>query len=221
MTNSISDIVLEMKSKIRGKLDPLGHVEGANGAIKTGHVPHVAPFAYLATFYAGLDDKGIELAEAESDRFIPEAYRAFLLQTNGMRLGELSLHGTTYSSACTSGPGIGQPISLVYQNVYERPEYVPAGHLGIGAVSGQRSSQGLLYLSSTGEVEMYHGDADLIGARWVSFEDFLQSEVLRQLSLYDAQGKLLTGVKHLPGKTDGWEALAEEADKERAYSDGI
>lgn len=221
MTNDISASFQKLTTQTREALDPLGYMDGANGAFKTGHIPDVAPFAYLATFYAGLDGTGIQAAEAECDRFIPDAYRALLRHTNGLRLGELSLHGTTSQAAYTSGPGIGQPISLVYQNVYERPDYIPNGHLGIGAMNGAWHSQGHLYLASTGEVEMYHRDANLLGARWASFEEFLLSEIPRQLSLYDAGGRIKSDVKQLPGDTETWEAIAEAKKGEQARASGL
>ncbi|SMR71562.1 hypothetical protein SAMN04488030_1001 [Aliiroseovarius halocynthiae] len=221
MTNDISALFQKLTIQVREALDPLGYMDGANGAFKTGHVPGIAPLAYLATFYAGLDDNGIQAAEAECDRFIPDLYRALLRHTNGLRLGKLSLHGTTFQSAYTSGPGIGQPISLVYQNVYERPNYIPNGHLGIGAMNGEWHSQGHFYLASTGEVEMYHRDANLLGARWASIEEFLQSEIPRQLSLYDAEGRIKSDVKQLPGDTETWEAIAEAKKGEQARASGL
>ncbi|WP_133489669.1 SMI1/KNR4 family protein [Aliiroseovarius marinus] len=221
MTNDISALFQKLTAQIREALDPLGYRDAEHGAFITGHVPHVAPYAYLANVYAGLDESGLEAAEAECGRFIPEVYRAFLRHTNGLRLGQLSLHGTTFGSIDRTDYLVGQPISLSYQNVHERPDYIPNGHLGIGAMNGAWYSQGHLYLASTGEVEMYHRDANLLGARWASFEEFLESEIPRQLSLYDADGRIKPDVKQLPGDTETWEEIAKAKKSEQARASGL
>jgi len=163
-----------------------------------------------------LDDQGIEAAETESARYIPESYKDFLRQTNGGLILGVSLHGTIGGIVDRSGIGIGQPISIRYQNTIERPDYIPNGHLGIGAINGDWYSQGHLYLTSEGEVELYHSLFPIIGARWNSLQDFLTEETLRRLSFYDEQGSLKDGVKRLPGDTESWEKLAEDAKEKRS-----
>lgn len=212
---SISDILAELERDLRARLDPLGYTEGENGAYLTGHAPHIAPLAYHFWRYAPLDARGLEMAEEECGRYIHPAYKEFLSCMNGLRLFKMSLHGTIGGAVDRSSAGIGQPISISYQNVVERPAYIPAGHLGIGAINGAWHSQGHLYLTSTGEVELYNAECDLIGAKWPSLGDFLESEVRRQLSLHDAVGHFIPGGKHLPGYTDAWESIAEAAHAER------
>lgn len=207
--DKVAKVLNELEIVLRKRLDPLGCVEAENGAYMSGHAPHIAPLAYHLRRYAGLDEEGIRQAEAECDRYIHQDYKDFLRRMNGVRLFKLSLHGTIGSSVDRSGAGIGQPISIWYQNVVERPEYIPAGHLGIGAINGASHSQGHIYLASTGEVELYNARCDLIGARWPSLSDFLNSEIARQLSLYDATGHFIAGGKQLPGDTDQWEDIAK------------
>jgi len=139
---------------------------------------------------------------------------------NGARLLGVSLHGSIGGSVDRSGVGMGQAVSIRYQNVIERPAYIPAGHLGIGVINGEWTSQGHLYLASTGEVELYHRDLDLIGAKWPSLEDFLADEIPRRTTLYDEQGRELDKSKRLPGDTGDWERLAEEA-KRKAKGNGF
>lgn len=181
----------------------------------TGHAPHIAPQAYLFVRYAGLDPEGIAQAEAECDHYIHESYKEFLSCMNGARLCKLSLHGTIGAKVDRSGLGIGQPISIRYQNVVGRWDYIPAGHLGIGGINGAWASQGDLYLTSTGAVELNNAKCDMIGATWPSFAEFLQSEIPRQLSLHDETGRFIAGGKHLPGNTDDWEAIAEAMESGR------
>ncbi len=219
--DKVAKVLNELEIVLRKSMDPLGCVEAENGAYMTGHAPHIAPLAYHLRRYAGLDDEGIRQAEAECDRYIHQDYKDFLRRMNGVRLFKLSLHGTIGSSVDRSGVGIGQPVSIRYQNVVERPDYIPAGHLGIGAINGAWYSQGHFYLASTGEVELYNAHCNLIGARWPSLSDFLDSEIKRQLSLYDALGHFIAGGKHLPGDTDQWEGIAKAVTASRAVEDGF
>ena len=119
-----------------------------------------------------------------------------------------------------SGIGIGQPISIWYQNAVERPNYIPDGHLGIGAINGEWSSQGHLYLASTGEVELYNARFDMIGARWSSLAEFLSEEISRRIALYDEEGREPDKSKRLPGDTGDWERLAQK-EKGAEQGDGI
>lgn len=221
MTKSISCVIAELKDLLRQKFDRLGIEEGVDGTFIIGPVPtnprwEAHQLAHPSIFYAGLDDKGIEATEAESARYIPEPYKEFLRQTNGGRILGISLHGTIGGFIDRSGVSVGQPISICYQNEVERPDYIPNGHLGIGAINGDWYSQGHLYLTSAGEVELYHSLLPIIGARWNSLQDFLTEETQRRLSFFDDQGLLRDDVKYLPGDTDSWEKLAEDAKQKRS-----
>lgn len=211
MPKSVSLVLQDLERQLREQLDPLGFVDGDGGAFMTGHEPHQFPHFYLFRKYAGLNEEGIQAAEQECDRHIPEPYKELLRHMNGANVLGISLHGAIGSLVDRSGQGIGQPITIRYQNVIERPDYVPQGHLGIGAINGDWYSQGHLYLSSTGEVELYNARFDLIGARWPSLANFLSDEIPRRLDFHDKAGLVKPGAKKLPGDTDHWEKLAEEA----------
>lgn len=211
MSRSVSEVLDQLDLELRDRYDKLGCVQGENGSYLTGHVPHVAPLAYLCVRYPSLDDDAIGKVEAEAGRHIAEPYRQLLGHMNGASLLGVSLHGGVFGSVDRSGVGIGQPISIRYQNAVERPDYIPQGHLGIGAINGERRSQGHLYLTSTGQVEMYNAHFDLIGARWVSLSEFLSEEFSRRISLFDDEGKEVQKAKRLPGDTCDWERLAEAA----------
>ena len=97
MTNDISALFQKLTAQIREALDPLGYRDAEHGAFITGHVPHVASLRISSKCLRGVAmESGLEAAEAECDRFIPEVYRAFLRHTNGLRLGQLSLHGRNF-----------------------------------------------------------------------------------------------------------------------------
>jgi len=216
MAKSVAEALVHIDQIMRERYDRLGFVDAENGAYQTGHLPHVGPLAYLCTRYAGLDDNGVRDAESECERYIPEPYRELLRHMNGAWLLGVSLNGGILGSVDRSGIGIGKPISLRYQNAVERPDYIPNGHLGIGSINGPWSSQGHLYLTSLGEVEMYNARFNMIGARWSSLVVFLEEEISRRLLLYDYEGKELDHAKLLPGDTEDWERLAQEAKRPEA-----
>ncbi|WP_417268208.1 SMI1/KNR4 family protein [Celeribacter baekdonensis] len=220
MTKSVTETLVRLDGELRRRYNLLGFVNGKNCAYQTGHVPHVAPFAYLCTRYAKLDDDGVRDAENEAERYIPEPYKEFLRHMNGARILGVSLHGGIGGSVDRSGVGIGQPISIRYQNAVERPHYIPNGHLGIGAINGEWFSQGHLYLASTGEVELYNAKFDMVGARWSSLSDFLENEIPRRFAIYDDEGREIEKSKRLPGDTEDWERLAREA-KDAGASNGF
>ena len=56
MAKSVTETLVQLDRQLRQRYDPLGSAEGENGAYQTGHVPHVAPYAYLCIRYAGLND---------------------------------------------------------------------------------------------------------------------------------------------------------------------
>ena len=128
----------------------------------------------------------------------------------------ISLYGSTGGQNLRDSEGIGQPVSIRYQNAfYTRPEFIPEGHFGFGAMNGPFYSQGHLYLTSVGEVELINRDHDLVAMRWPSLTQFLNQELPRQLSRYDDEGRETGEVTRLPGNTDDWEALGKEKSDRR------
>jgi len=205
-----------LKQSLRRKFDPLGCFEADGGGFATGHTPAVAPQAYLCRFYGGLSEEGVDDAEAESERFLPQPYRDFLGFHNGAQILGISLYGATGGRNLRATSGMGQPISIRYQNVfYTRPEYIPEGHFGLGSMNGRWYSQGHFYLTSAGEVELINREHDVTATRWPSFEEFLTQEVHRQMSRYDDAGNEIAEIEPLPGNVTNWEALGKESSDRR------
>lgn len=213
----LSLVVNDLARAMRDKWDHLGHVNAQSGAFVTGHLPAKGSLAYLCRFYAGLSEDDRRAAEAECDRAIPEPYWQFLRLHNGARLMNISLQGFTGQRNLRDlADPIGQPISLRYENLFFlRPDYIPHGHFGLGAMNGDWYSQGHLYLASTGEVELINCDHYLIAARWPSFAGFLRDEVSRQLARNDDDGAAIKGSQALPGDTETWEELGRKQDEQR------
>lgn len=221
MTSSDEDatkVIDDLVKFVRGRWDKLGYLETDGGAFATGHVPIVAPHAYLCRFYAGLSEDGLSEAEMECGRYLPQPYRNFLSSFNGAIIMGISLYGSTGGQNLRAAEGVGQPISIKYQNAY-RAGFIPKGHFCLGAMNGAWYSQGHLYLTSIGEVELINRDHYLIAAKWPSFTDFLKQEVLRQMSRYDEAGRKNRDVPPLPGNIEDWEALGKiEADRRKKES---
>lgn len=217
--DDVAKVVDGIVKTIRDRWDKLGYLETDGCAFATGHVPAIAPHAYLCRLYAGLSDAGLDDAEAECERYLPQTYRDFLKSFNGATIMGISLYGATGGQNLRVAEGVGHPISIRYQNAfYLRPEFIPAGHFGLGAMNGPWYSQGHLYLTSAGEVELINRDHNLIAARWPSFTVFLEQEVLRQMSRYDEAGQETGRFPRLPGNTADWEALGKKTSDDRKKS---
>lgn len=211
MSTSVQASLARLEHEIRERYDSLGYEDYEEGAFKTGRAPKGYRLTHLVWRYAGLDSDGLVAAEAEAGGYIPEAYKELLAHMNGASILGVSFHGAADALVDRSVIDIGSPISLRYQNIIERPDYVPKGHLGFGTINGAWFSQGHLYLSSTGEVELYHASFDLIGARWPSLAVFLDEEIRRRFTLFDNNGSELDPSHRLPGNTADWEDRAAEA----------
>lgn len=101
---------------------PLGCKLLENGAELIGHVPRIAPQAYLHTVFPPLCDDDLEQLEFDVGRAIPAPLRRLYHRTNGLDLfvGQLAVHGLRRTYV-RSGAAIRQPFSVVTPNVIERP----------------------------------------------------------------------------------------------------
>src|SRR6187549_1174059 len=85
------------------------------------HTPHVGEFAYLSRLYDPVSDAFARAWLAETDH-PGNPYRAFVTEiANGLRFANISLHGVIGRIDRSVGHGIGQPISLDFGNLIERP----------------------------------------------------------------------------------------------------
>lgn len=220
--DGLTDVIEDLVQVVRNRWDRLGFLETDTGAFATGHIPAVGPHAYLCRFYAGLAEAGLDAAEAESERYLPQPYREFLRSFNGGKIMGVSLYGATGGQNLRIAEGIGQPVSIRYQNAfYLRKEFIPEGHFGFGSINGPRYSQGHLYLTSVGEVELINRDHNLVATRWPSFKAFLEQEFTRQMSRYDDEGRETGEVAKLPGNSENWEALGKESSDRRRKESSV
>jgi len=170
-----------------------GEDTSRDGARLFGHIPHVAPRAWLHIQYPPLQNPDIAEIERAIRRPVPSAYAQLLRITNGLTLfgGSLSLFGrrTDYSR----DPAVRQPFDLSIPNLKERPR-AAKDHWFIFAFYDQDGS--LAYLD--GETPtVYRADRAMSNPtlnEWTNLGVFLSSETARLGALFDERGRpVVTG----------------------------
>lgn len=159
--------------------------EYLDGGCRILHTPSVAPQAYFHRFYPALDLVDLEDLGAYYGRAVPSSFLGFLQQANGARLFGRLLHINGHLvQNVRSSSGLGQPISLRYGNIVERPPYLNVDDFVIG---GYVYGEIILPLgcNSFGEVSVFAGpdDGNILHS-WKSFECFLSSEIERLVNIY-------------------------------------
>jgi hypothetical protein len=166
----------------------LGSRRLENGAYLIGHVPHVAPEAYLHNVYAPLDDGQIDFVEENIGRTFPATMRAFYKRTNGIHLfsDALSISGHRESFVRT-GDAAWQPYSIITPNTHERPENAPVDMVFFGFYSHDGSQLGMSARSPI--VWRFAPDSATPLNEWLSFDEMLILEVQRLATLFDKCGR--------------------------------
>ena len=174
------------------------------------HTPHVGEHAYLGRIY---DPAPVELARgwfAETGN-PAHPYFAFVTEVaNGLRIANVSLHGVIGQVDRSVGPGIGQPISLDYGNLIERPPNLGATDMVVGGIVGW-SSSGDYVMDRDGAVRLVHSqDGNDVADEWPDLKAMLRAELKRLAPLHDAHGHQLataTDMMHPNGRR--WETEVE------------
>lgn len=161
----------------------------ADGTRLFGHVPEIAPQAWLHCIYPTLNNEEIMMIEKEIGIRIPEAYKDFLLNcSNGLSifLDTLNLYGfrKIYSRSIEQA---WQPYSIFLPNTQERPKDARLNHLFIGGYNWDGS---LLYIDTvTLKVHRSSGDCIEPLNTWNNFELMLLSEATRIHLLFHQNGR--------------------------------
>lgn len=180
------------------------------GGFVLRHMPHVGEFAFLGRIY---DPVGPALAGLWSTKAnaVDHPYMSIMSEVaNGLRMANLSLFGIVERVDRSVGPRAGQPISVDYGNVVEKPKGLDAKDLVIGGAVGW-SSKGYYVMSRNGAVRLtHHANAGDIADEWPSLEPMLRAELARIAGLHDRQGRELataTNLMHPNGRR--WESKVE------------
>lgn len=185
--------------------------ELVGGGVLIGHTPDVAPLAYLHRLYPVLS-RGDLVGLADSvGRPVPPDYATFLCDAgNGARLFALHLYGYVGQLRRDASDPLGQPVSLSYGNVVERPSGLDDETLAIGGMVGW-SARGCLVMTAARAVLLVHPiDGRDVAASWPSLDAMLEDEIARCSALYYRDGRCLvssTEVMHPGGRK--WETSVE------------
>lgn len=177
--------------EILGLLDTyklLGEIKLDDGTLLIGKAQHIAPKAWLHSIYPPLVDSEIEGLERKLGAKIPENYRVFLKESNGLKL-----FNTTF---CLDGlrknyrraeQEVWQPFDICIPNVSERPQNAKSSFFFIGGYDWD----GSLLFTDGGKVFLCNREDAKPLYEWSSFEEMLSSEIKRLMTLFDKNGKAL------------------------------
>jgi hypothetical protein len=182
----VYDIISQAKSPSDRKL--------ANNTQLIGHVPHVAPEAFLHLIFPPLTQKDVEYMENQLGKEIPVSLKTFYIHHNGISLfsGALSIYGLRENYDRT-GDNVWQPFDLLVTNTFESPEGFKPNHILIG---GFREDGSRLYVDNlTGKIYRRSRTSSKPLNEWSSFDEMLLSETIRLSKLFDKKGKLLGDIK--------------------------
>ena len=159
-----------------------------DGTILIGHIPHIAPHAWLHNIYPVLSESDIQDVEKKIGSNIPLSYREFLLYcSNGfsMFLNTLSLFGVRKKTGRTI-EAAWQPFSIYTSNITERPLDALPNYFFIGSYNWDGS---LAYIDTlTGKVYRSSNESVIPLNIWENFETMLLSETKRISSLFNEYG---------------------------------
>ena len=168
----------------------LGVRELPGGGKLLGHIPHVAPEAWLHEVFAPLNDKNLNQIEMEIKKPIPFVFREFLKKVNGLMLFScsLSIYGYRVGFA-RSGEAVWQPFSLVTPNTIERPKDAKESLFCIGGYGWDGSR---LYIDGA-TLKVFRAERRSTAPinEWNTFEDMLVAETARIALLFDDKGHRL------------------------------
>ena len=188
--NAVWDIIEHAKS--------FGFRQLESGARLYGHVPHVAPEAWLHQVYAPLSEQGVISVEEKLSLTIPKDLRQFFHLANGIGLFSVavSIYGKRTSYVRT-GDHAWQPFCIVSANTVERPSHAKPSQIVVG---GYREDGSLLFLDlEDGSVFRTKSRSKKVLNRCQDFCTMLTDESCRLSGLFDADGhKLSKGLTTLP-----------------------
>jgi len=165
----------------------LGERRLGNGTELIGHVPHVAPEAWLHILFAPIEAQGVSAIRDALSHSLPSDYLEFLQVHNGLRLfsGDLWMGGHRKNYA-RSGDFMWQPFCVVQENrEYESIE--DGGEFIIGGE--ERTGATIRYRIKDGGIFKYNQRGKKPTCGWESLECMLSSEVSRLSLCFDSSGK--------------------------------
>jgi hypothetical protein len=189
---------LEKILEIIKKAEKLGARELADGTNLIGHVPLVAPEAFLHIIFRKLNDLEIAKMEKSLQRKLPSELKEFYREMNGLEVfsRSLTIYGSRENYART-GDLVWQPFSILERNVFMRVIDAPDDAIFFGSYCQGRC---LLFTSYLGG-KVYgcsRDDAKPLN-EWRDFPTMLLDEVKKISSQFDDQGNMIREHGHKSG----------------------
>jgi hypothetical protein len=177
---------------LRAIVDPwvrLGAKTYAAGTLRIGHIPHIAPEAYLHRLGPPLDKAGLELLQDEIGRDLHASVCELLLLHNGMDLYSqyVGINGrrTSYQRSDPDAM-MEQPFDMVTPNTRERPALAPEELIFIGSLGDERN---YVAIWPGGSIAIWLRSQDtLVRTPYQTVFDFLLEEAQRAETLFDKIG---------------------------------
>lgn len=176
--------------KVVNQFRSLGTQELSTGVVLIGHVPHVAPEAYMHVLYPPLDASQISTIEHALGRQLPIELKTFYQRLNGVQLFSYTMwiNGLRFSYV-RSGEEAWQPYSIITPNTVERPEDADDSLVFFGGYRWDGSS--LCMRSDSPAVYRCAPGTSVPLNKWRSFDEMLISEIDRLSGLFDTRGRRL------------------------------
>ena len=157
-----------------------------NGTELFGHVPHVAPEAWLHELFAPLVDDELAKLELSLGRPLPDDYAEWLRLCNGGHFFSMALSFDGLRRTNSRDPEAREPFALETPNLYERPDDAPEDALFFGFYRADGSH---LYLGGDGKVYRCARDSAKPLNDWDDFAAAVISELERLRDLFDQEGR--------------------------------
>ncbi len=174
----------------------LGKRQVPNGAVLIGHVPHVAPEAWLHEMFPPLSAASISELSQQIGQPVHADFCEFLQHSNGLMTFSCALAIYGKRSGYSRRPDDREPFCIVSPNTLERPDHAQDGVVVIG--SYRQDGSLLLLDSADGSVFRTKARSKKVLNRWPGFWDMLYQEAQRLATLFDANGRQFPNVKTAP-----------------------
>lgn len=164
-----------------------GHRSMDDGTELFGHIPHVAPEAYLHVLFSPLDHAARNQMEARIGRQLHRDLKHLYGQCNGLRLfnGALAIFGMS-EGPTDRATLVAVPFDIIVPNTVERP---PLGDdiATFGAYNWDGSQVGMRYGDDS--VLRYDRRDGRMLTTWPTFDCWLSKELARLANLFDSTGR--------------------------------
>ncbi|WBA43985.1 SMI1/KNR4 family protein [Hymenobacter canadensis] len=170
---------------VTNRAKSFGHRVLSNGTELVGHVPHVAPEAWLHQLFAPLKDAELTAWEQALGGALPPVLRTFYTHHNGLNLfsTSLAIHGLRHSYERT-GDAAWQPFHVDDLNRYRRGGPTP-GRLYL---AGYNTGPWLSIDLHTHAVQRTTAEGTVVH-EWAGFDVMLVAEAHRLAECFDEQGR--------------------------------